>query len=165
METVRKHSLAAHRRSAAALNGNDSAVIIPLRGKSLLIELQYRPKINKYILELPAGHIEPGEKPEHAAERELEEETGYSASNMKYIARAYSSPGNLSEMLYFYLATGLRKGKPRREPGEKISIKWVSLSKAVTMIRQGKIVDAKTIAGILFFGAFCAGLKARCIKH
>ncbi|MEM0074375.1 MAG: NUDIX hydrolase [Candidatus Micrarchaeaceae archaeon] len=134
----------------------DAAVIVPVLNNKIVIEKQYRAAINKYIYELPAGHIEKGESPEKSARRELEEETGYTAGKIKYLVNAYSSPGILTERLYFYLATDLKKGKPHREPDELIELRQISLADAIGMIRDGTVNDMKTIAGLLFYSVFYA---------
>src|SRR5579862_531040 len=116
----------------------------------VLLERQYRHAANDFLWELPAGRIDPGEKELPAAQRELQEETGYSASNWRRIFKFYASPGFVAETMSVYLATGLRPGKAQPEEDEKIHKRMVLLSSAVRMVLNGKIQDAKTISSVLW---------------
>jgi ADP-ribose pyrophosphatase len=79
---------------------------------------------------------------------------------MKKLIEFYPSPGFLSEKMVVFLAEGLTKGKTRMEEDEKIAQKVVTLDQALQWIRNGKIVDAKTVAGVLYYSSFVAA-KAR----
>jgi len=116
----------------------------------VLLERQYRHAAKDYLWELPAGRIDPGEKPLPAAQRELLEETGYTADNWKRILHFYASPGFVSETLSVYLATGLRVGKAQPEDDEVIHKRMISLPAAVRMVMNGTIRDAKTISSVLW---------------
>jgi ADP-ribose pyrophosphatase len=116
----------------------------------ILLEHQYRHAARAFLWELPAGRIDEGEKELPAAKRELLEETGYSASKWKRILRFYASPGFVAETMSIFLATGLRAGTAQPEDDEVIEIHFVPLTKAVRMVLQGKIQDAKTISGVLW---------------
>jgi ADP-ribose pyrophosphatase len=116
----------------------------------VLLERQYRHAANDYLLELPAGRIDPGEKPLAAARRELLEETGYTASYWRRILNFYASPGFVAETMSVYLATGLRAGKAQPEADEVILQRLVPLSAAIRMVLSGAIRDAKTISAILW---------------
>ncbi|MGC8675984.1 MAG: NUDIX hydrolase [Candidatus Micrarchaeia archaeon] len=128
----------------------NAVVIIPFHNGKLVMERQYRQAIRKFIYELPAGHIEKGESAKHAAARELAEETGYRALDLRYLFSAYTSPGNLTEKEYFYLATKLKKGMPHKEPNEIIEVKEVNIEIAKSMLAKKELEDMKTIAGIEF---------------
>ncbi|MEM3253152.1 MAG: NUDIX hydrolase [Candidatus Micrarchaeaceae archaeon] len=135
-----------------SIKTRDVVVILPiLNGGSIIMERQYRFPMKKYIYELPAGHIEKGEKPFDAAMCELEEETGYAAGRMRLMFKAYSSPGLLTEKLYVYSAENLKKTEQKLEYGEFIHLKKISIKAALSMIRSGKITDLKTIAGIIYY--------------
>lgn len=138
-----------------------SVVVLPVfpDGRVLLIR-QYRYAAGQEMWELVAGHKEPTEDFETGAHRELEEESGYTAKKMKKLLEFYPSPGFLSEQMVVFLAEDLTKGKTRQEEDEKIDQKIVTLKQAQDWIRSGKIVDAKTVAGILYYSSFVAG-KAR----
>jgi ADP-ribose pyrophosphatase len=116
----------------------------------VLLERQYRHAANDYLWELPAGRIDHGEKPLPAAQRELLEETGYTASHWRRIFHFYASPGFVAETMSVYLATGLRPGKAQPEADEVIQKRMVQLSSAFGMVLSGKIRDAKTISSILW---------------
>jgi ADP-ribose pyrophosphatase len=116
----------------------------------ILLERQYRHAAQSMMWELPAGRIDDGETPLTAAKRELLEETGYRARQWKRILHFYVSPGFLDETMTIYLANGLKAGKAQPEADEKIAVRFFGLSEAKRMALQGRICDAKTIAGILW---------------
>lgn len=119
-------------------------------GPRVLLERQYRHAAQDYLWELPAGRIDQGEKPLHAAQRELHEETGYSAKHWRCILKFYASPGFVDETMAVYLATGLRSGTPQPEADEVIQIRLVPLATTLRMALTGEIRDAKTISSILW---------------
>jgi ADP-ribose pyrophosphatase len=116
----------------------------------VLLECQYRHAANDYLWELPAGRIDPGEKALHAAQRELLEETGYTATRWRRILNFYASPGFVAETMSVFLATGLRAGPAHPEADEVIHKRMVPLSTAVRMVLSGTIRDAKTISSVLW---------------
>jgi ADP-ribose pyrophosphatase len=116
----------------------------------VLLERQYRHAAQDYLWELPAGRIDPGEKPLPAARRELHEETGYTAAHWRRILHFYASPGFVAETMSVFLATGLRAGKAKPEPDEIIHKRMVPLLTAVRMVMTGRIRDAKTISSVLW---------------
>jgi len=118
----------------------------------VLLERQYRYAAQSYILELPAGRIDPGEAPLAAGKRELWEETGYRARLWKKALFFYPSPGLLEETMTVFLARGLAPGEAHPEADERIEYQLVPLSKVVKLIMSGGIRDGKTIAGILWYG-------------
>ena len=116
----------------------------------ILLERQYRHAAQSMMWELPAGRIDDGETALTAAKRELLEETGYSARQWKRILHFYVSPGFLDETMTIYLARGLRAGVAQPEADERITFRFLGLAEAKQMAMNGRIRDAKTIAGILW---------------
>ena len=116
----------------------------------VLLERQYRYAARDYLLELPAGRIDPGEKPLAAGKRELLEETGYRAKRWQRALHFYSSPGFLDETMTIFYARGLTLGEAQPEDDECIEIELTPLSKVVDMIVSGKVRDGKTVAGVLW---------------
>jgi len=116
----------------------------------VLLERQYRYAADAYLWELPAGHIDPGEKPSAAAKRELLEETGLTAKRWKRILRFYVSPGFLDETMEVYLATGLTEGNAQLEEDERIQTSFFPLPEALKMAQDGTIRDAKTLVSLFW---------------
>jgi len=135
-----------------------SVVVMPVeqRGKEphVLLVRQYRHAAGQDLWELSAGRIDPGEETLAGAKRELEEETGFRAAHWKRILLFYSSPGFLDETMAVFMATDLQPGPARPEEDEVISKRFFPLSSALRMVRQGRIKDGKTIAGVLYLAAF-----------
>ncbi|ACP39485.1 NUDIX hydrolase [Saccharolobus islandicus] len=125
-----------------------SVVIIPKINNEIILIRQFRPVIDKWIYELPAGTIEDGEDPLNTANRELIEEIGYEAGKLKEIISFYASPGITTEYMRLYLAEDLRYVGAKPEPYEIIEPIRLSIEEAIKMIRERKIEDAKTIIGI-----------------
>lgn len=131
-----------------------SVVIMALEetktGPRILLEHQYRHAARGFLWELPAGKIDKGERPLHAAKRELLEETGYAARRWREILHFYVSPGFLDETMTVFLAGGLKPGKAHPEYDELIEVRFFSLRQALKMIEGGAVRDAKTISSILW---------------
>lgn len=127
-----------------------SAVIVPVfdDGTVALVR-QYRHAAGEYLLEIPAGTLNEGEDPIAGAVRELEEEIGVTASRIEKLTEFYVSPGFLTEKMYIYLAAGLTEVGQKLEDDENLTIERHSFSALAEMIRNGEIVDAKTMLGIM----------------
>ena len=133
---------------------NGGAVIAALtEDKKLVMVRQYRKPADKVMLEVPAGKIDPGEKPLEAAVRELKEETGYTAEKVEFLTQFYPSVGYSEEMLYLYLCTGLTPGETNFDENEAIDIEEVELDRLFKMVMSGEIDDAKTLIAILMVKA------------
>src|SRR5258708_4612484 len=117
----------------------------------VLLERQYRHAAQGYLWELPAGRIDPGEQELKAAQRELLEETGYTASKWRRILKFYASPGFVAETMAVFLATGLRAGQAQPEDDEIIYKRMVPLPTVVRMAANGTIRGAKTLSSVLWF--------------
>jgi 8-oxo-dGTP pyrophosphatase MutT (NUDIX family) len=132
-----------------------SVVVMPVfpDGKILLIR-QYRHTARDFLWELVAGRVDQGESPVAAAHRELAEETGYAARRLKKLLEIFPSPGFVAEVMWIFAATGLTHGAAHPEEDERIEARRFSLRQAERMIRSGKLRDAKSIAGILYYARF-----------
>ncbi len=115
----------------------------------LLMVEQYRDPVGRTLVELPAGLIDAGETAEAAAHRELREETGYTAAQMRLLATYYTSPGFTDEQHSLFLATDLSLTETAIDPDEIAGLRRVQRSEALAMIDRGEIVDGKTILGLL----------------
>lgn len=133
---------------------NGGAVIAALTEDNKLVMVrQYRKPADKVMLEVPAGKIDPGEKPLEAAVRELKEETGYTAEKVEFLTQFYPSVGYSEEVLYLYLCTGLTPGETNFDENEAIDIEEVELDRLFKMAMSGEIDDAKTLIAILMVKA------------
>jgi ADP-ribose pyrophosphatase len=134
-----------------------SVVVLPLLpdGRIVLIR-QYRHATRLYMWELVAGRIDPGEGVRQAAARELIEETGYRARRFRVFLDVFPTPGFLEERMYILLAEGLTAGEARPEEDEKITAKAFTRPQLDHMIRHGKLRDAKSIAGLLYYFRYLA---------
>jgi ADP-ribose pyrophosphatase len=117
---------------------------------------QYRYAARQYLWELVAGRIDEGETPLEAAERELREETGYRAKRFRTFLEFFPTPGFLEEKMYLLLAEGLTPGKAEPEDDERIVARPYTGKQLEQMIRRGKLHDAKTISGVLYYLRYLA---------
>ncbi len=125
-----------------------AATLVVDNDRILLVE-QYRPAAGRLMLELPAGTIDRGEPPLECAQRELQEETGYSAEHWEPLGHVYPTPGYTNEILHLFLARKITKGEQRLDDGEDIRVRWVPLTEIEDLIDNGGINDAKTIISVL----------------
>ena len=132
-----------------------SVVVLPVLadGRILMIR-QYRHATRQYLWELVAGRIDAGESPRQAAARELIEETGYRAKRFKIFLDIFPTPGFLEERMFILLAEGLTAGEAEPEEDEQIISRAYNSKQLEEMIRTGKLRDAKSIAGILYYLRF-----------
>lgn len=139
--------------SREIVTNKGAIVIVPLtQNNEVRLVRQYRAAAEKWLIELPAGTLEPGEAPDLAAPRELLEETGDRAGTWQKLGGFYSAPGILTEFLHLYLATDLTPGPNSLEFDEHIEVTTVAWAEAINMIRRHEIEDAKTIAGLMMAG-------------
>jgi ADP-ribose pyrophosphatase len=130
----------------------DCIAIVTIDGDgNVLLVRQFRKPVERELLEIPAGGINPGEDPAASVCRELREETGYFPEKIERLGGFYSTPGYCSEYLHLYLASDLTHSPLYAEDTENISLVWVSLSQIPALITSGTICDAKSIAGLLTF--------------
>ncbi len=135
------------RTTREVVEHTDAVVVLPIdqSGRALLVR-QYRYPIGKDLLEAPAGGIDPGEEPDEAAQRELQEEIGYRAGRLERLGGFWTAPGFCTEYMYAYLARDLSESSLAPDEDEDIVVERHSLDSIRTLIRDGRIVDAKTIA-------------------
>lgn len=131
-----------------------SCVIVPVfADQTVALVRQYRHAAGKFLLEIPAGTLDPNEPPEIGSARELEEEIGVTAVKIEKLTEFYVSPGFLTEKMYLYLATDLAETAQNLEEDEILSIERYSFPQAFDLITTGEIEDAKTIIGLILAGA------------
>ncbi len=137
-------------RETASYDGSASAIVAIDGGQVVLIR-QFRPSVEETLLEIPAGRIDPGETPEQAAKRELEEETGLIPLNLKKLVEFYPTPGFVDEKIYIFYADEFKKGKVHLDKGEVLDIVRISTFEVGEYILNNKIKDAKTLIGLLLW--------------
>lgn len=127
------------------------AAVVALKDSQILLVRQHRAGSGEVMIEIPAGMIDPGETPEQTAMRELIEETGYVSDPLEKLCSFYPTPGYDSEKLHVYLGQNARAARNRLAPdeNEEIHLFWMDFDKALEMVLNGEIDDAKTIIGIL----------------
>jgi ADP-ribose pyrophosphatase len=119
----------------------------------IIFERQYRHAAGQFLIELPAGRVEPEEATLAAARRELTEETGYRAKRWTLLTKYFASPGFLGEWMQIYLARDIREGAATPEPDENIEVFRLPLSQALALIAANKIHDGKTLIGVTLYDA------------
>ena len=131
------------------LHPGGASVVAVFDDRTVALVRQYRHPARRYLLELPAGRLEEGERPEDCAARELIEEVGYRAGRLEHLSEFYPTPGFCAERLWVFLATGLTPAKQQLEDDELVEVVRLPLRRALVMITTGEIEDAKTIIGLL----------------
>lgn len=135
-----------------------AVTVLPLTDDDRIVLIRNRRiAVDEELLELPAGKLEAGEDPRAAASRELEEETGYRAGRIEPLTEFFTSPGFADERMHGFLATGLTRTQQRLEPGEEIEVLPTPVDEVMTMMKDGRIRDGKTIATLLYWHAFRRG--------
>lgn len=117
----------------------------------VILERQYRHAAGEFLVELPAGRVEPGETNLAAAKREMIEETGFRAKRWTLLTKYFASPGFLGEWMRIYLARDIHEGIARPEPDESIEVIKLPLSEALALIADNKIHDGKTLIGLMLY--------------
>lgn len=129
-----------------------AAVMVPvLPGEKFVLVYQHRIATDGWLLEFPAGTLEPKEKPRVCAARELIEETGYRAKRLVKLADFLPAPGISTERMHLFLATQLVPAKCNLDHDEFLEVRIVSYSDLARLIRDGKIKDGKTIIGFYYY--------------
>jgi len=125
------------------------AVVAITNDDKLVLVRQYRHPVGEALLEIPAGKLARGENPDDCARRELEEETGYVAGDIRKISSVYTTPGFCNEIIHIYLATQLVKTAQCLDEDEFLNIEYYTVAEVYQMINDGRIHDAKSIVGLL----------------
>ncbi|HEX8853849.1 MAG TPA: NUDIX hydrolase [Pyrinomonadaceae bacterium] len=147
LDTVRE-SGRTYTREVVRHNGGASVVAV-FDDLTIALVRQYRHPTVRYLLELPAGKLEHGERPEECAARELEEELGVRAGRLEQLSEFYTTPGFCGEKLWVFLATELFEATQSLEDDELIEVVRLPLVRALELISSREIEDAKTIIGLL----------------
>jgi ADP-ribose pyrophosphatase len=131
------------------VNHQGAVAVLALTADDKLVAVrQFRKPLEKTIVEIPAGKLEAGEEPLACAARELEEETGYQASQFTHLSTFYTSPGFADEKLHLYIATGLKKGELHLDEDEFVEVLHLDLEAAKELHASGEICDAKTVLAL-----------------
>lgn len=130
---------------------SDVVIVVPFLNKERLVMIrQYRYPVDKVLLEFPAGHVEDGEDPKMAAERELEEETGYNAKKIEYIYKYHPSVSRARQTVHVFRATNLTyMGSTKHDRGEDIRIEMLTVKQLKQLICKGKVECAGTLVSYL----------------
>lgn len=128
-----------------------AAAVVLFDGSDVVLVRQYRAPVGGYLIELPAGKLDPGEDPAGAARREAAEETGWEPTSMRHLSSIHTGPGFTDEVVHIYLGTDLRPAPVRPDGPEELDaeVLRVPFSGALDLIDQGHITDAKTVSGLL----------------
>jgi ADP-ribose pyrophosphatase len=129
----------------------------------LVLVKQYRKAAERLTLEIPAGTLGPGEDPRACAARELKEETGFAAHTFGQVCSFYTAVGFCTEVLHLFVAKGLEPGDQDFEEDENIDVLTMPVAAAMDAIRDGSIVDAKTVAAV-FWAQLYQGRDAKALE-
>jgi ADP-ribose pyrophosphatase len=135
-----------------------AVVVLPVFDDgSILLERQFRYPLERVFIEFPAGKIDPGEHPLDCAKRELQEETGYTARDWKFVATIHNAIAYSNEHLDIFLARGLTAGEKKLDDGEFLEIFTSSVPEMLDWVREGQITDVKTVIGTFWLEKILAG--------
>lgn len=126
-------------------------VIAEAENGDLFLVRQYRYPAGEFLLEIPAGIIEEGEKPSETAKRELQEEIGFEPMELKEVMRFYTSPGFSNELLVVFHARGLAPSARECDPDEFLDVVRINRTELRDALESGKIKDSKTITSVLWY--------------
>lgn len=129
-----------------------AAVIAITKDKKIVFVEQYRKALEKHLVEIPAGKLEVGEKPETTAKRELEEETGYTTNHLRLLTSFYTSPGFADELVHLYITDKIELLQETKETDEDefVEIIELTMEEAEELVKEQRIHDAKTAYAILY---------------
>ncbi len=144
------------RRTTREIVEHPGAVaIVAVRGEGddsqIVLIRQFRAAVGQFLLEIPAGTLEPGEEPLVCAQRELLEETGLSAQRWSHLQTFYTAPGFCTEKMWLYLAQDLRAHSQNPDTDEQIEVGFYSRSQVRELLHTQQVQDAKTLVGLLWW--------------
>jgi ADP-ribose pyrophosphatase len=135
-----------------------AVVILPLFDDGrVLLERQYRYPLDRVFVEFPAGKIDPGEDHLECARRELQEETGYTATDWQFVCTIHNAIAYADEHLELYLARGLVAGEAKLDVGEFLDTFTATVPELLEMARRGEVTDVKTIIGAFWLEKIISG--------
>jgi ADP-ribose pyrophosphatase len=135
-----------------------AVVILPLLPDGrVLLERQFRYPNDRVFVEFPAGKIDPGEDPLACAKRELQEETGYTASDWRFVCTIHNAIAYSDEHLDLFLATGLTEGEAKLDDGEFLELFTTTVPELLDQVRLGQITDVKTVIGTFWLEKILSG--------
>ena len=147
-----------HRTVHEVVRHSGAVGIVALNAEGhILLVRQYRTSLERVTVEIPAGKLERGEDPLECAKRELSEETGYVADEMRYLTPIAVAAGYSDEIVHLFMATGLHAGNAHPDEDEFVASEWVALDVLVDSVLDGRIEDSKTIIAALI----CDSLRNR----
>jgi ADP-ribose pyrophosphatase len=126
-----------------------SAIVPFVTADEILLIRQFRYATGGFILEVPAGTLHPGEDPDACARREVEEESGHRAGRLRRLASIFTTPGFTDEIIHLYAAYDLEPVAQRLDHDEVLTVERVPYARALEMIREGAIVDSKSICALM----------------
>jgi ADP-ribose pyrophosphatase len=150
VDTIRLPGGASAIREVVHHPGGVVAIPVLDDGRLVLIR-QFRYPLKKYILEFPAGKLDISLPPLETILREVQEETGYHATEITHETSFYTSPGIIDEVVHLYIARGLQPAAQALEEGEHITVEAYTPEECLRKVESGEIADAKTILGILWY--------------
>jgi ADP-ribose pyrophosphatase len=140
-----------------------ASAVLPFLSKAtgddpqILLLRQYRYAAEDFLYEIPAGRLEPGEMPIDCARRELKEETGCTAERFSLLTTIFTTPGFTDEQIHLFMAEDLTVGTASPEADEFLEVETMAVSKALILIRDGVLKDAKSALAILYAAGFSRG--------
>jgi ADP-ribose pyrophosphatase len=150
VDTIKMES--GHERPREVIEHPGAVALVPVtESGDLLLIRQYRYAAERWLMEVPAGTLDPDEDALTCADRELQEETGFRAAQIERIGGFYVAPSYAQEYIHVYLATGLTESRLDPDDDEDIEVVPTSLNEALAMIERGEIEDAKTVSAVLMY--------------
>lgn len=148
-DVVRLHN--GHETTREYLLHPGAVLVVPMLDDGRLVfERQFRYPLHRAFIELPAGKIDPNEEPLITGQRELQEETGYTATHWRYLTTLHPCIGYSNERILLYLATGLQQGEHQRDEDESLEVFTLTLPEAMQAMHQGEITDGKTMIALFW---------------